>query len=298
MATKLTEKGDVLFDVVNYTLIVLACVVVMYPLYFVVIASISDPTLVNSGEVTFVPRRVSLEAYAKMIGYRQLWIGYKNSLIYTILGTFISLAVTLPAGYALSRKDLRFRPALMSFILFTMLFHGGLVPRYLVIRDLGLLNSLWAMVLPRAVLVVELVIARTFFQTTLPDDFLEAARMEGCTNTRFFVMIALPLAPALIAVQVIRYGIVHWNIFFDALIFLKDPDLFPLQLVLRNILIQNQFDATQMTGEMELDAAALQRLADLIRYAVVVVGALPFLLLYPFLQRFFIKGIMIGGLKG
>lgn len=298
MYVKPADRGDRLFDIVNYSLIGLICLVVLYPLYFVIIASFSDPDLVNTGQVVFLPRGVSIVAYKTIAGYGALWRGYGNSIIYTVVGTAINLAFTLPAGYALSRKDLRFRKIIMGLILFTMLFQGGLVPRYLIIRDLGMLDTIWSIVLPRAVIVVELVIARTFFLNTLPPDYLDAARIEGSSNIRFFATIALPLAPALIAVEVIRYGVTHWNLFFDALIFLKSPEKYPLQLVLRNILLANQLDASAIGAENIMETGEFMKIAELIRYAVVVVGALPFLLLYPFLQRFFIKGIMIGGLKG
>ena len=298
MTTVPSERGDRAFNTVNTAFLALICVLVLYPLYFVIIASISEPTLVNTGEVTFYPRQVSLLAYKTLLGYGDIWRGYANTILYTALGTTINLVLTLPAAYALSRPDLRGRGLAMTLILFTMLFQGGLVPRYLVVRDLGMLDTMWAIVLPRAVLVVELVIARTFFQATIPIDFLDAARMEGSTNIGFFVRIALPLAPALIAVEVIRYGVTHWNLFFDALIFLKAPEKFPLQLVLRNILIANQLNASGLSAENVTAAVEFQKIADLIRYAVVVVGSLPFLMLYPFLQRFFVKGILIGGLKG
>lgn len=298
VSTLPTERGDRLFNTLNTGLLALVCVVVLYPLYFVIIASISEPSLVNTGGVVFFPRQVSLLAYRTLLGYEDIWRGYANTIFYTALGTTINLVLTLPAAYALSRKDLRGRGLIMALILFTMLFQGGLVPRYLVIRDLGLLDTVWAIVLPRAVLVVELVIARTFFQSTIPNDFLDAARMEGSSNVGFFLRIALPLAPALIAVEVIRYGVTHWNLFFDALILLKSPGKFPLQLVLRNILISNQLNASGVSAENVAAAVEFQKIADLIRYAVVVVGSLPFLLLYPFLQRFFVKGILIGGLKG
>ena len=292
---KKQEHGEFAFDALNIALLTVGVVVCMYPLYFVVIASFSDPTLVNSGQVLFWPRGISWEGYQELMTYRPLWRGYANTILYTTVGTTLNVVVTLLAGYALSRQDLPGRNGLMFFFAFTMLFSGGLIPRYLVVRNLGLLNTMWAMVLPTALGVYYLIICRTFFATTVPNELLDSARIDGAGNTTFFLRVVLPISPALIAILILYYAVQHWNTFFDALIFLTDRDRHPLQLVLRSLIIMNESSAMD-TDPMAQDAK--QRLADLIKYGAIVVSSLPVMILYPFLQRYFVKGVMIGSIKG
>ena len=287
---------DSTFDIVNYSILGIVLLTVIYPLYFIAIASISEPNLVNSGQVWIIPKGIMFEGYERVFSDPNIMTGYRNSIFYTVFGTVINVTLTLMAGYSLSRKDLKGKNAIMLFMTFTMFFSGGLIPTYLVVKSLGMINNIWAMLIPNAVGVWNIIIARTFFQTSIPDELLEAAIIDGCTNTKFYVKIALPLSKALIAIMILFYGVGHWNAFFNALIYLRDKKLFPLQLVLRGILVDSQ-----MLAEMVKDQDMLseyQRLTEVIKYALIIVASLPLLIVYPFVQKYFVKGIMIGSLKG
>ena len=289
------SKADRIFDIVNYAVLTLVLLIVAYPLYFIVIASVSDPVAVYAGKVIFWPQSFTWEGYERILSYEAFFTGYRNTIIYTVIGTAINVLVTIPGAYALSRKDLVGRNIIMLLITFTMIFNGGLIPSYLLIMELKLYNTMWALILPVAVSSWNLIVARTFFQQTIPDELLEAAVLDGCTNTQFFLRIVLPLSKAIIAVMVLFYAVSHWNSYFNALIYLKTMSKYPLQLVLRNILFENSM------GDMVEDAstlAAQQRLGDLIKYGVIMASSLPLLILYPFLQRYFIQGVMIGAVKG
>lgn len=295
---KLTRvsKEDRIFDIVNILLIVIISLLVIYPLYFIVIASISDPNLIYSGKVWLLPKEITFEGYERIFRDSKIWIGYKNSIIYTVIGTIVNVSLTLMAAYALSRKDLYGRNALMFILMFTMFFSGGLIPTYLVVKDLGLLNTMWAMILPKAVAVWNVIVAKSFFENTIPNELLEAAKIEGCSNTKFFMKIVLPLSKPIVAVMVLFYAVGNWNSYFDALIYLNNENLYPLQLILRNILIQNEA-ATQMVRDVG-SLAAQQRISELIKYGVIIIASVPLLIVYPFVQKYFVKGVMIGGVKG
>ena len=290
------SREDKVFDLLNIGLITLICLAVIYPLYFIVIASISNPDAIYSGEVWFWPKDITFEGYRRIFGDPRIWLGYKNTIIYTVLGTVIQVTCTLLAGYALSRKDLDGRTFITVLFVFTMFFSGGLIPTYLLVKDLGLLNTVWAMVLPKAVAVWNVIVSRAFFSSTIPDEILEAAKMDGCTNTKFFMKIVLPLSKPIIAVMILFYAVSQWNSYFDALIYLNDESLYPLQLILRNILTQNEMGADMMGGIENF--AAQQRIGEMIKYGVIIVAALPLLIIYPFVQKHFVKGVMIGGVKG
>ncbi|WP_163538768.1 carbohydrate ABC transporter permease [Gracilibacillus sp. YIM 98692] len=289
-------KEDKIFDVINITLLTLMLLAILYPLYFIVIASISNPDRIFAGDVWLYPIEVTFEGYARIFQDGKIWIGYKNTIIYTAVGTAINIALTLTAAYALSRKDFFGRNFFMFMFVFTMFFSGGLIPTYLVVQNLGMVNTMWAMIIPKAVAIWNIIVARTFFQSTIPDEMLEAAKVDGCSNTKFFTKIVLPLSKPVIAVMVLFYAVGHWNSYFDALVYLNDEALYPLQLILRNILIQNEAAAT-MVSDVE-SVAAQQRVADLIKYGVIIVGSLPLLIVYPFIQKYFVQGVMIGGIKG
>ena len=289
-------RQDIIFDVINLTLMTLVLFIVVYPLYFIFIASFSDPDLVNVGKVWVIPRGLTLEGYQRLMKEDRIWSGYRNSLIYLVVGTTINMIVTLPAAYALSRKDFYGRATFMMLITFTMFFTGGLIPRYLIIKSLGILNSIWAMVLPNAVLVWNLIVTRTFFQTTIPDELLDASKIDGSSNTRFFIDVVLPLSKPIIAVMILFYGVGHWNTFFIALIYLRDESLYPLQLILREILIEAQIQANML--EDAESAADFQRIVEVIKYGVIIVASVPVLILYPFIQKYFVQGVMIGAIKG
>jgi ABC-type sugar transport system, permease component len=292
----MSNRADRALDAFLGVFLTLVLLVVLYPLYFVVVGSLSDPEAVYQGKAWLAPASPTLEGYRRIFRDDTVWIGYLNTIIYTTIGTAINVCFTLPAAYALARKDLKWRGPLMFAITFTMLFNGGLVPTFLVVHRLGLYNSIWAMVLPNAVAVWNLIIARSFFETTIPDELLDSAMIDGCSNAQFFSKIVMPLSSALIAIMVLFYAVAHWNAFFDALIYLQDDKRYPLQLVLRNILIVNQV-SDGMIADLQ-SMAEQQKLADLIKYGVIIAASAPMLALYPFLQKYFVKGVMIGAVKG
>lgn len=288
-------RADKAFDIMNYVLLTICFLVVAYPLYFVVIASVSDPVDVNAGRVLLYPIKASLDGYRRILEYESFFTGYGNTLIYTLVGTLVNMVVTVPAAYALSRKDLVGRNVVMMMITFTMIFSAGRIPAFLNVRDLGLIDTMWALILPVAVSTWNLIVARTFFQQTIPDDLLEAAQLDGATNVQFFTQIVLPLSKSILAVLVLFYAVSHWNKYEDALYYIRTDSKRPLQLVLRSILFENSMN------DMVDDAANLaaqMRLGDLIKYGVIIASTLPLLILYPFLQRYFIQGVMIGAVKG
>lgn len=298
MATKrsIRETGsDRVFSLVNVGVLAIFTLSVLYPLVYVISASISDPHAVNSGSMWLWPVHVTTEAYHTVLEYHEIVTGFLNSIFYAVVGAFISCCLTLLAAYPLSRKDLYGRTPLMIFFLIPMLFSGGMIPTYLVVHDLHLLNTRWALILPTALSVWNVIITRTFFHVTIRDELLEAARIDGCNDFRFFLRIVLPLSKPIIAVNALFYAVAQWNTYFNALIYLTNESLFPLQLVLRQILILNSVDPSQVT-----DAALLahqQDLRDLLKYALIVVASVPPLIAYPFVQKHFIKGVMIGSIK-
>ena len=290
------SKSDILFDTVVLIIMILFIIICIYPLYFILIASISDPSMVLTGKVILWPRMMTLDGYERILQEQKIWTGYRNTIFYTILGTGINVVLTTTAGYALSRKDMPGRKQILLAIIFTMFFNGGMIPTYMVVRGLNLVDTVWAMVLPNAVQVWNLMIARNFFETTIPDELLEAAMIDGCRTVRFFGQIVVPLSKAIISVLVLFYAIYHWNAFFNALIYITSERLYPLQIILRNILIANQPDA----GMVDDIATILERqkVAELLKYGVIVVASAPVLALYPFVQKYFVTGIMIGSIKG
>lgn len=270
--------------------------IVLYPLYFIVIASFSDPRLVSVGKVWAWPKGITFDGYKMVFANRDLVTGFRNSLFYTVLGTSINLLLTLPSAYALSRTDLKGRNVFTFILVLTMFFSGGLIPTYILVKNLGMLNTVWALVIPNAVGVWNIIIARTFFQATIPKEMLEAAIVDGCTNRKFFVSVVLPLSTSLIAVMVLFYSVGHWNSYFNALIYLKDKEMYPLQLVLREILVQNSMEIGTVNDRTLMEQRQL--LAESIKYAAIIIASIPVLILYPFLQKYFVKGIMIGSIKG
>jgi len=289
------SRADKAFDILDYVLLTVAFLLVAYPLYFVIIASVSDPIAVYEGRVIIWPIKPTLEGYARIFSYDSLFTGYKNTLIYTLIGTSINVVMTVTAGYALSRRELVGRNVMMMGVMFTMIFSGGMIPNYLLVRSLGLYNTMWALILPGAVSTWNLIVCRTFFQQTIPDELREAAELDGCGDTSFFLRVVLPLSSSIIAVMVLFYAVSHWNSYYNALIYLSTTSKYPLQLVLRNILIVNTLD--DMVNDVATQAAQ-QRMGDLIKYGMIIVSSLPLLILYPFLQKYFVQGVMIGAIKG
>jgi putative aldouronate transport system permease protein len=290
--------SDRLFNVLNRGFLLLLFGLVLYPLIYITSASISDPIAVNSGAMWLFPRGLTYEGFTRVFHNKEIWIGYRNTIFYTGVGTLINLLITLPCAYALSRKDLVGRQWLMALFLFTIFFSGGLIPSYLLVKNLGMVNTAWVLLLINAVSVWNIIVTRTFFQGTVPRELEEAAEIDGSSNFRLFVSIVLPLSAPIIAVMALFYGVGHWNQYFTAMIYISDRSLFPLQLVLREIVVLNEMSA-MMTDGVDIEAMAEQaRIADIIKYAVMIVSALPLLIVYPFIQRFFVKGVLIGSLKG
>jgi len=287
--------GDRVFMILVYAFLTVCLLLVLYPLIYIVSASFSDPLAVTAGKVWLYPVDFTLRGYEVTFQNPQIITGYLNSLFYTVFGTLISVVLTVLIAYPLSRRDLYGAGLIMFLITFTMLFSGGLIPTYLVVKDLGMIDTRWALLIPQAVAAFQVIIARTFFRSAIPFELVEAAELDGCNDLQFLWAVVLPLSKPIIAVLALMYAVSQWNGYFDALIYLKSSDLQPLQIVLRNILILN----TTSSGTM--DAAAMaerQQLADLLKYCLVVVASVPVLLIYPFVQRYFVKGMLIGSIKG
>jgi len=286
---------DRAFTTFNYIILTCFTLSVLLPLIFIVSASLSSPQAVTGGRVTLWPVEFSLQGYKTIFEYKRVWIGFGNSLLYTFVGTIFNLVLTIMAGYPLSRRDLVGRRIVIAMFLFTMLFDAGLIPTFLVVKNLGLLNTRAAMILPTGVGVFNLLITITYFRTTIPDELLDAARIDGCNDFRFLIAIVLPLSRPVIAVLVLFYAVNHWNSYFNALIYLKDQDLFPLQLVLREILIRNTVEPTLLNDVQEL--VAREGLRELLKYSLIIVASVPVLIIYPFVQRHFVKGMLLGSVK-
>ena len=294
-------RADKIFLIFVYVFLAISLLIVLYPLIYIVSASISNPHLVNSGGMWLLPQGITFEGYRTLLGNSSIWRGYLNTIYYTVLGTSINLLVTLPCAYALSREDFYGRRAFTNFMLVTMFLSGGLIPSYLLIRSLGMLNTVWALVIPGAVSVYNVVVTRTFFQSTIPREMEEAAIVDGCSDFRLFMQIVLPLSTPIIAVMALFYGVGHWNSFFNALIYLSDRSMYPLQMILREILILQDMSSntvSNVTSEMANMLYSKQQLAQVIKYGVMIVSSLPVIIVYPFLQKYFVKGMMVGSIKG
>lgn len=288
-------KDKLFYALINIMVAVLT-IIVLYPLIYIVSSSFSSPAAVSSGKVILFPVDFSMRGYSAVFDYQPVYTGYANTLLYTTVGTFINVSLTIIAAYALSRKSLPGRSFFTFLFTFTMLFSGGLIPNYLLMKEIKIINTIWVMVLPGAVSAYNLIVTRTFIQNTIPDDLLEAAQIDGCNDVRFFFQFVLPLSKAVMAVITLYYAVSHWNSYFNAFIYLSKRDLYPLQIYLREILIMNSVDT-----EMVVDPAmqeAIQGMSDLLKYSLIVVSTAPILCVYPILQRYFIKGVMIGSLKG
>ena len=290
-------RGDKIFAAIVVALVALFLFVILYPMLFVISASLSDTRLVYENPLLIIPKGFNLLSYGTVFENRDIWTGYRNTVLYTLAGTLLNVIMTVMAAYPLSRKDFYGRNFFTFIFIFTMFFNGGLIPTYLVVRNLGLLNKFVVMILPNAVNVYYIVIMRTFFQTRIPDEIEESAKIDGCTNIYMLIKIILPLAVPVIAVMVMFYSVGHWNSYFQALIYLTSRNRFPLQLILREILVRNQMEEMLTIATDEEYAQRLMTREGL-KYAVVVVASVPILVLYPFLQKFFKEGIMIGALKG
>ena len=284
-----------LFYSIVYTGLILLLIVGLYPLIYIVSASFSSPNAVSTGKVILFPVDFSLEGYKEVMKYSDVWIGYRNTILYTVAGTVLNVVLTMLTGFGLSRKGLPGRKFITFLFTFTMLFSGGLVPTYLVMNRLNLINTPFAMIFPGAINITNMIIARTFI-SSIPDDLEEAAMIDGCSHARYFFEMVVPLSKAIIAVLMLYYAVGHWNAYFNALIYLSNRALYPLQLFLREILVLNTAGAdTIMDPELE---EKMRGMAELLKYALIVVSTAPILCAYPFAQKYFTKGVMVGSLKG
>ena len=288
--------GDKVVNVIFYIILGFFVILCFYPVWYAFLASFSDPTYINSGKLIILPRGLTFGAYKYALAQRQLWLGYANTILYTVAGTLFGLIVCLPAGYALSRNDLPFRKIIMALFVFTMYFGGGLIPTYIVASTLHLVNTRWILIMFGSVSVYNMILIRTFCGSTIPEELREAASMDGCSNTRFFFTFVLPLSKAIIAVISLYYAVGHWNAYFNAFIYLSDYKKYPLQVFLRDILIMNEV-AENATGTEADMLAERQGMADVLKYALIVVSTAPILCIYPFVQKYFVQGVLIGSLK-
>jgi len=290
------SRSDRAFYFIINTICIIILILVLYPLIYVVSSSFSSPNAVLGGKVVLWPVEPGLEGYRTVFSYRDVRTGYANSIFYTAVGTFINVTLTLFCAYPLSRTTLPMRNFFMFLFTFTMFFSGGLIPSYILVRNLNMVNTMWALIIPGSISVYNMIITRTFLQTSIPNEMLEASQVDGCGDIRYFFQMVLPLSKAVIAVISLYYAIGHWNGWFGAFIYLHDRAKYPLQLVLREILVINTLDADRtMDPEM---LRRLQGIADLLKYALIVVASVPVMLVYPFAQKYFVRGVMIGSLKG
>lgn len=286
-------SSDTVFYIINGILLGIMALIVLYPLYFIIIASFSSPEAVLGGKVVLFPVDVNFDGYLKILERQDIWRGYLNTIIYTVLTVILALAVTVPAGWALSRKTLPGKKLWMVYFIIPMFFGGGLIPFYNVMSSLGLVNTIWAIVLPSILSVWNLFMTKTFFESSISDGLIEAAKIDGAGPFRIFFSIVIPLSKAILAVMALYYAVGQWNSYFNAMIFLQDETLYPLQLVLKEILIASE-STVGGSGETILEQF---RLANQLKYVSVIVSSLPVLCLYPFVQKYFAQGVMIGSLK-
>lgn len=290
------NPSDIGFNIIMAGFLCFLTIAILYPLIYIVSASFSSPQAVIAGKVWLWPVNPTLMGYEAVFKNHRIITGFANSFYYMVAGTAINVVITILAAYPLSRKEFFGRNAFMSIFVFTMLFSGGLIPTFMVVRNLGIYNTRWAMLLPSAMSVWNVIITRTYFKTNIPDEIYEAGQIDGCSDIRFLISAVLPLSAPIIAVNILYYGVANWNAYFSALIYLRSPELHPLQIVLREILVLNTISPEVMQNyEIALRS---QGLVDVIKYAVIVVASVPVLCLYPFIQKYFVKGVMIGAIKG
>lgn len=294
------SREDVIFDAVLFIILTLIFIIVAYPLYFIIISSISDPKAVAGGKVIFYPIGLNFKGYAEVFKDSRIIRSFLNSLFYTFCGTMLNLAVTLPTAYALSRKKFFLKKPVTIFYMITMFIGGGMIPTYLVVQKTGLLDTMWSLIIPGALSVYNMIVARTFFQQNISEELYEAAELDGCGHGKFFFSVALPLSGAITAIMVLYYGVGHWNAYFNALLYMQTESKFPLQLILRSILVQNEAQQNQQAVNAAARAALEEsrQLAELMKYSLIIISSIPVLVIYPFIQKHFVKGVMIGSLKG
>lgn len=287
---------DKIYYTIIYAISILMLVIVLYPMLFILSASFSSPQAVSTGLVHLLPVEPGLQGYKAVFKDARIPIGYRNTIFYTVAGTLINVSMTLICAYPLARKRLPHRKILIFIFTFTMLFSGGMIPNYLLMRSLGILNTFWVMVVPSAISVYSMIITRTFIQNSIPDELLEATQIDGCNDFMFFFLFVLPLSKAVVAVIAMQYAVGHWNAYFNAFIYLTKEELYPLQVFLREILIMSQIVSADIVDPET--AIAMQGLADLLKYSLIVISSAPILCIYPFFQKYFVRGVMIGSIKG
>ncbi len=292
---KLSSDDRVFYTVIT-VILTLILLIVLYPLIYIVSASFSSPYAVSTGQVKLLPVDFSLEGYKAVFMNKDIVVGYKNTIVYTVLGTFINVTMTMLAAYPLSRKDLPGRNFFMFMFTFTMMFSGGMIPMFILIRDLNFINTMWAIVIPGAISVYNMIITRSFIVSSIPGELLEASQIDGSSDAYYFFRILLPLSKSVIAVITLFYAVGHWNAYFNAFLYLSNRALFPLQIILREILLSNTIDASYVNDPELL--AAKQGMAELLKFSLIIVATFPVLCLYPFVQKYFVKGVMIGSIKG
>ncbi|MBO4368128.1 MAG: carbohydrate ABC transporter permease [Clostridia bacterium] len=292
---KLSTDDKIFYAVVNIVL-TLVLLIVAYPLIYIVSASFSERSAILSGQVWLYPVGFSLEGYGEIFKNKDIWTGYGNSMLYTVFGTALNVFFTMVCAYPLSKRGLPYKKQIMFLFTFTMFFNGGMIPNYMLMKNLHLINTRLVMIIPGLISVYNMIIARTFISNSIPYELWEAAQVDGCSNTRYFFQMVLPLSKAVIAVLALYYAIGHWNAYFNAMLYLSDRSMYPLQLFLREILISNTLsEATGMDPEL---LAAKQGLADLLKYCLIIVATVPVLIAYPFVQKYFATGVMLGSVKG
>lgn len=289
-------RGDRVFDAINVAALCLLLAVILYPLIYVLSCSFSDPLLVVQSKITFLPMQPTLVAYQRVFRNELIMTGYQNTLFYTLLGTVLNVAVTTMMAYPLSRHDFAARRPITMLTAFTMLFSGGMIPTFLVVKNLGLIDTVWSLVLPGLVSPWNMFIMKNYFQTSIPTELYEAASIDGADNFHLLRSMVLPLSTPIVAVMVLYYGVAHWNSYFNALLYLRDRTRYPLQLVLRSFFSANDYSEQGGAGGDSGMTALL--VSETMKYALIVIASEPILCLYPLLQRFFVKGVMLGAIKG
>lgn len=287
---------DLVFYGVSALVIGILTLTVLYIIVYILSASFSSPAALAAGKVVLWPVDFSVDGYKAVFNYSKVWIGYRNTIFYVIVGTAINVSMTLLCAYPMAQKDLYGGKAIMAYFTFTMIFNGGMIPTYILVKNLGIMNTVWSLLLPGAMTVYNMIIARTFIRTNIPGELRDAARIDGCDDFHFFFEVVLPLSKAIIAVLTLWYAVGHWNSYMDAFLYLRDNKLYPLQIFLKDVLVSGEFSAEDMMDPET--AIALQNMKLLLKYSLIVVSVVPLFFFYPFVQKYFVKGVTIGSVKG
>lgn len=287
---------DLVFYGVSALVIGILTLTVLYIIVYILSASFSSPAALAAGKVVLWPVDFSVDGYKAVFNYSKVWIGYRNTIFYVIVGTAINVSMTLLCAYPMAQKDLYGGKAIMAYFTFTMIFNGGMIPTYILVKNLGIMNTVWSLLIPGAMTVYNMIIARTFIRTNIPGELRDAARIDGCDDFHFFFEVVLPLSKAIIAVLTLWYAVGHWNSYMDAFLYLRDNNLYPLQIFLKDVLVSGEFSAEDMMDPET--AIALQNMKLLLKYSLIVVSVVPLFFFYPFVQKYFVKGVTIGSVKG